>query len=115
MRASLAKLAALPAGSRVFCAHEYTLANLQFALQVEPENRAYKRLYTIVRRNETRASRQYPQRLQTSSATTRFSLGQPEIRQTLSNKGLLEQDRRWCLCGSPGMEKSGMIGSKVTG
>lgn len=40
MRASLAKLAALPDPTQVYCAHEYTLANLRFALEVEPENSA---------------------------------------------------------------------------
>jgi len=36
---SLQKLAALPAATRVFCTHEYTLANLQFANAAEPENK----------------------------------------------------------------------------
>lgn len=40
MAASLGKLAALPDQTAVFCAHEYTLANLKFALEVEPENAA---------------------------------------------------------------------------
>lgn len=35
---SLDQLAALPAATRVCCAHEYTLSNLRFALAVEPEN-----------------------------------------------------------------------------
>ena len=35
---SLERLAALPATTRVYCAHEYTLANLRFALAVEPGN-----------------------------------------------------------------------------
>jgi len=39
MRASLAKLLTLPGEARVFCAHEYTLANLAFAQLVEPANR----------------------------------------------------------------------------
>jgi hydroxyacylglutathione hydrolase len=38
MLASLDKLAALPRATRVCCAHEYTLANLDFALDVEPDN-----------------------------------------------------------------------------
>jgi len=38
MLASLDALAALPDDTRVYCAHEYTLANLRFALQVEPAN-----------------------------------------------------------------------------
>ena len=38
MTTSLAKLAALPADTLVYCAHEYTVANLKFSLAVEPEN-----------------------------------------------------------------------------
>ena len=38
MLASLDALAALPANTRVCCAHEYTLSNLKFALAVEPNN-----------------------------------------------------------------------------
>ncbi len=38
MLASLDKLAALPADTRVVCTHEYTLSNLKFALAVEPHN-----------------------------------------------------------------------------
>jgi len=37
---SLAKLTALSATTRVYCAHEYTLANLRFARAVEPANAA---------------------------------------------------------------------------
>jgi hydroxyacylglutathione hydrolase len=40
MVASLDKLAALPADTKVFCAHEYTLANLRFASAVDPGNAA---------------------------------------------------------------------------
>jgi len=40
MWASLRKLAALDPATRVFCAHEYTLANLRFAVAVEPSNEA---------------------------------------------------------------------------
>ena len=38
MLQSLGSLAALPEKTRVFCAHEYTLANLAFARAVEPGN-----------------------------------------------------------------------------
>ncbi len=38
MQASLATLAALPGATRVCCAHEYTLSNLKFAVEVEPDN-----------------------------------------------------------------------------
>jgi len=40
MQKSLDKLAALPAGTQVYCAHEYTQANCAFALAVEPNNNA---------------------------------------------------------------------------
>lgn len=40
MMASLSKLAALPDATKVYCGHEYTLANIAFAQQVEPANGA---------------------------------------------------------------------------
>jgi hydroxyacylglutathione hydrolase len=48
MQASLDKLAALPAATRVFCAHEYTLANCDFALEVEPGNEALQKRASAV-------------------------------------------------------------------
>ena len=39
MLASLSKLAALPDATRVYCGHEYTLANIKFARAVDPGNR----------------------------------------------------------------------------
>ncbi len=39
MLASLDALAALPPATRVYCGHEYTVANIRFALAVEPDNR----------------------------------------------------------------------------
>ena len=38
MHSSLSSLAKLPSQTKVFCTHEYTLANLNFALTVEPSN-----------------------------------------------------------------------------
>ncbi|MDP4837908.1 MAG: hydroxyacylglutathione hydrolase [Burkholderiales bacterium] len=38
MDESLAKLAALPPATAVYCAHEYTLSNMRWALAVEPGN-----------------------------------------------------------------------------
>jgi hydroxyacylglutathione hydrolase len=40
MWSSLSKLATLAPETQVFCGHEYTLANIRFALAVEPDNRA---------------------------------------------------------------------------
>jgi len=38
MHQSLKKIAALPKNTLVYCAHEYTLANLTFAMKVEPDS-----------------------------------------------------------------------------
>ena len=38
MTESLAKFAALPKNTLVYCTHEYTLSNIRFALEVEPNN-----------------------------------------------------------------------------
>ncbi|MGH8616092.1 MAG: hydroxyacylglutathione hydrolase [Burkholderiales bacterium] len=38
MHAALTKLAALPGDTRVYCGHEYTLANITFARAAEPDN-----------------------------------------------------------------------------
>ncbi len=40
MHANLQRLAQLPADVRVYCGHEYTLANARFAITVEPDNAA---------------------------------------------------------------------------
>lgn len=40
MHHSLTLLSTLPPETRVYCAHEYTLANLKFALHVDPNNQA---------------------------------------------------------------------------
>ncbi len=42
---SLAKLAALPDSTQVYCGHEYTEKNLRFALTLEPNNQALKSKY----------------------------------------------------------------------
>lgn len=42
MWTSLKKIAALPRDTAVYCGHEYTLANAQFALTIDPENQALR-------------------------------------------------------------------------
>jgi hydroxyacylglutathione hydrolase len=43
MYSNMQRIAALPGGVRIYCGHEYTLANARFAEQVEPDNTAVKR------------------------------------------------------------------------
>lgn len=53
---SLSKLRALPDNTRVWCAHEYTLKNLQFALTVDTQNQdlqtRYEKVQTARRQGE---------------------------------------------------------------
>jgi len=54
MTTSLAKFAALPLDTRVFCAHEYTLSNMHWASEVEPSNKELQnwQKYAIAQRNQ---------------------------------------------------------------
>jgi hydroxyacylglutathione hydrolase len=50
MYRSLQKLAALPDETKVYCGHEYTLANIQFARAVDPANAALQALESRARK-----------------------------------------------------------------
>ncbi len=54
---SLAKLAALPDSTQVYCGHEYTEKNLRFALTLEPNNQAIKSKHEWTK--QTRAAGKY--------------------------------------------------------
>jgi len=51
MNHSLEKLMSLPSKTEIYCAHEYTLSNLQFALMAEPDNVDLKK-YEINSKNK---------------------------------------------------------------
>jgi hydroxyacylglutathione hydrolase len=48
MWASLKKIMGLPPATRLYCGHEYTLANAKFALTIEPENAALQKRHKEV-------------------------------------------------------------------
>lgn len=58
MHASLTRLASLPESTQVFCAHEYTLANLRFASAVSPDDEAVRARFEHTRslRDDHRAT-----------------------------------------------------------
>ena len=62
MHDSLSRLMQLPDETRVYCGHEYTVANIRFARAVEPDNAALREL-------ETRAKQQREQDLPTLPST----------------------------------------------
>jgi hydroxyacylglutathione hydrolase len=80
MSASLAKLSSLDAATRVYCAHEYTLANIRFAEAVEPGNRrlAERKARDVARRE--RGEPTVPSTIAEERATNPFlRCGEPEV------------------------------------
>jgi hydroxyacylglutathione hydrolase len=69
---SLNKLAALPAHTRAYCAHEYTLSNLAFALAAEPENAAIKARMTHCKQQRAQGLPTVPFELAQELATNPF-------------------------------------------
>ncbi len=93
MHASLQQLAALPPETRVYCAHEYTLANLAFARAVEPDNRALGQRAQDARDMREAGEPTVPSTLGLELATNPFlRCEQPELQQSLSRQGRLEGD-----------------------
>jgi hydroxyacylglutathione hydrolase len=72
LAASLQRIAALPAETLVYCAHEYTLANLGFAAWVEPESTAVAERTELARRQRERGEPTVPSRLDEELATNPF-------------------------------------------
>jgi len=69
---SLSKLRAFPDNTRVWCAHEYTLKNLQFALTVDKENLDLQTRYTEVQEARRRLEATIPSQLGIEKRTNPF-------------------------------------------
>jgi hydroxyacylglutathione hydrolase len=90
MRASLAKLAALPGDTKVYCGHEYTLANARFALTLEPGNAALQARAAKVAAERAEGKATVPSTIAEERATNPFLRTQSaEIR---ANLGLKDAD-----------------------
>jgi hydroxyacylglutathione hydrolase len=72
MMASLGKLASLPDETRVYCGHEYTLKNLQFASELEPGNRQLTEKLARVRALRERHEATVPSTIHEEKATNPF-------------------------------------------
>ncbi|MBD3321433.1 MAG: hydroxyacylglutathione hydrolase, partial [Chitinivibrionales bacterium] len=84
MWGSLVSLMRLPDTTDIYCGHEYTVENLQFALSLEPDNaRVGDRLeHAIARRKERRST--LPPTLGLEKATNPFlRAGDPALRRAL--------------------------------
>jgi hydroxyacylglutathione hydrolase len=88
---SLQRLAALPDDTRVFCAHEYTDANLRFALACEPDNPDVHRRIEDTRRLRAAGQPSLPSIIALEKATNPFlRCTSPEIVRTLQRQGLTD-------------------------
>lgn len=72
MHRSLQRLAALPDSTHVYCAHEYTLANLAFARAAEPGNAALARREEEARSRRSRGVPTVPSTLELERRTNPF-------------------------------------------
>jgi hydroxyacylglutathione hydrolase len=93
MHQSLQSLAALPPATRVYCAHEYTMANLGFASAVEPDNSALQQ--RIAAAKSTRAQNQptVPSEMALELATNPFlRCADSGLRANLVSQGKLAGD-----------------------
>ncbi|WP_211443790.1 hydroxyacylglutathione hydrolase [Collimonas humicola] len=92
MVASLAKLSGLPGDTLVYCAHEYTISNLRFALAVEPDN---VRLVERMANEQAKRARQQatvPSTIALENATNPFlRYRQPTIVANLQDSGRLAE------------------------
>ncbi|HAF41145.1 MAG TPA: hydroxyacylglutathione hydrolase [Sphingobium sp.] len=72
MFANMARLAALPDETAVYCAHEYTLSNGRFALTVEPDNAAIAARVAAVEAARVRGEPTVPTSIGEERATNIF-------------------------------------------
>ena len=91
LQQSLQRLAALPDNTQVYCSHEYTAANLRFAMACEPDNpEIQQRIQTT---QQLRAANQItvPTNIALEKATNPFlRCTQPEVIHTMQQRGLTD-------------------------
>ena len=93
MSASLDRLAALPDDTLIYCAHEYTEANLRFALAVEPDSAALHERVVRVAALRARGLSSIPSTLHEEKATNPFlRCGEPEVIATAQRRNLLAHE-----------------------
>ena len=87
MTSSLTKLKSLPAETKVFCAHEYTMANIKFAEAVEPDNADLKLRKAFCAAKRHRGLPTVPSTIHLELATNPFlRWDQPAVRVAAANR-----------------------------
>jgi hydroxyacylglutathione hydrolase len=86
---SLQRLSQLPDETRVYCAHEYTAANIQFALACEPNNLALKERFLTTQKVRAANLPSLPSSIALEKTTNPFlRCNSPEIIHILQQRGL---------------------------
>lgn len=88
MHGSLGRLAALPDDTLVCCTHEYTLTNLRFAREVEPDNAALQARWARDSARRARDEPTLPGRIDEERATNPFlRAGEPALQRATGTPG----------------------------
>ena len=88
MLSSLDKLAALPDDTKVYCAHEYTISNLRFALAAEPGNAALSARFELEQTKRDKNIPTVPSNIRLEKSTNPFLRArEPAIAQQLIADG----------------------------
>ncbi len=91
MQNSLQKLARLPGSTQVWCAHEYTLANLRFALTVDAQNIALQNRFQAATQARQKNLPTIPTNIELENQTNPFlRCHQPEIQAKMGFTDALE-------------------------
>lgn len=91
MMESLGKLRTLPNNTRVWCGHEYTLKNLQFALTVNPQNSELQNRLTAVQAARKNLEPTIPSSIGLEKLTNPFMRwDSPDIETTVSGQNSLQ-------------------------
>lgn len=86
MVSSLSKIRDLPPQTRIWCAHEYTLKNLQFALTVDGDNAALQQRFQEVERIRQQQQPTVPSSLAMEQLTNPFlRWDQPELQAAMKS------------------------------
>jgi len=84
---SLSKLMALPSATKVYCAHEYTLSNLDFANTVEPNSHDIQQRILHCQHKRSLGEPTLPSTIEEERATNPFlRIKQPKIVESLNTK-----------------------------
>jgi hydroxyacylglutathione hydrolase len=85
---SLQKLRKLPGDTRLYCGHEYTLANARFAVTVDPTNVALKARLTAVEAQHKKNEPTLPSTIKDEQATNPFlRADDPAVAEAIGMKG----------------------------